>query len=326
MNPDKSSRKPACPTLSECSAATLNQALRSGGMYLDFGAFSVRLRSRLKELAALLQSVYPHAPFIEGSRFADADVELLPGRSVRRWVRPLARIEIDGNPPFGVFPRAQLLPHFEWGVNWAFANLMNAHLLLHSGAVEIGGKGVLLIARPGSGKSTLTAGLVARGARLLSDEFGVVRTSDIMLLPMTKPIALKNRAIQVLREWAPEATIGPIFMNTRKGNLAHQAVPASSWQRNHEPAAPRLVIFPQFGEGAQHSLRPVGRAQAFMELASNSFNYELLGPTGFETAAHITEQCDCYRFEYSNMLDAVDTVIRLCDEMESAPIPTAALA
>lgn len=298
--------------LSNSCAGTVARSLSTEGLVLDFGAFSVRLRSGLPEFAAQLRSVYPHFPFDTEPRFVDTTIDLLPGSGLRRWLGPLARVEIDGIDPFGPFPRSQTLPHFEWGVNWAFASMMSAHLLLHSGAVDIDGHGVLLIAKPGSGKSTLTAGLVGRGARLLSDEFGVVSTDDMMLLPMAKPIALKNSSIRALRDWSPEACVGPVFENTRKGNLAHQAVPAASVSRVHVPSRPKLVIFPRYREGGECSLLHVTQAQAFMEVAANSFNYEMLGPIGFTTVAQLIDRCACYRLEYASLQDAVDAVLRLC--------------
>lgn len=299
-------------TLASIPNSNLAAALGSGGIVLDLGGLRLRVRSKIPEFAEILGRVYANFPFVTDAALTDAVIDLLPVTGPRRWVRRLAHIEIDGIDPFGPFPRAQSLPHFEWAVNWAFANIMNAHLLLHAGAVEVASKGVLLIARPGAGKSTLSAGLMGRGARLLSDEFGVVRTSDAMLLPMAKPIALKNRSIDVLRHWNPEVPIGPTYLKTRKGNLAHQAVSAVSAARVHETATPAVIIFPSFREGGERALTRVAPARSFMELAANSFNYELLGPTGFETVARLVGQCACYMFDYSNMEDAVETVLGLC--------------
>lgn len=313
-----SSRERAAPTLAVTPESEVFGALRTCGLTLDMGALRVRVHSRLPEFAAQLRAAYAHYPLCVAECFADTTVSLLPDRGLRRWVRPLARIEIDGIDPFGPFNRAQLLPHFEWGVNWAFASMMNVHLLLHSGTVEVGDKGVLLIAAPGAGKSTLTAGLAGRGARLLSDEFGVVRVSDGLLLPMAKPTALKNRSIATLAAWAPKAQTGPIFRNTRKGDLTHQAVPPSSVARVHDPASPRLILFPQYREGSANALVPVAKARAFIELATNSFNYEVLGSAGFEAVARLLDRSACYRFVYGSLEDAVETVFRLCAELPDA--------
>ncbi len=303
------------PPISSVSLQNLRAALAGDGLVLDFGAFSVRLRSRLPDVGPMLRAVYANHPFEPGSRFADTTISLLPAPGIRRWIRPLARLEVDGIDPFGLFGQDQLLPHFEWGVNWAFATMCNAHLLLHSGVVEIGDMGVMLVAKPGSGKSTLTAGLVGRGARLLSDEFGVIRVADLSLIPMAKPIALKNQSIQAMRRWSPEARIGPTYLNTRKGNLAHQAVPEASVTRINRAARPRLILFPQWVAGHAPSLQPVAHARAFMELAANSFNYEILGQVGFQSVAELVEQCQRFRLEYGELDDAVEAIFRLCKDL-----------
>jgi hypothetical protein len=47
-------------------------------------------------------------------------------------------------------------------------------LPVHASAVEIGGRGYLICGASGAGKSTLAAGLIARGARLISDDLSAI--------------------------------------------------------------------------------------------------------------------------------------------------------
>ena len=42
--------------------------------------------------------------------------------------------------------------------------------------------------------------------RLLSDEFGAVRLRDVRLLPLVRPISLKNESIDVMKRFAPLRT------------------------------------------------------------------------------------------------------------------------
>lgn len=307
-----SGETPAERTLSQVTLPQVADALAGAGIVLDLGALAVRIRSQIRELAGALRDVYPDFPFDTSSPWCDTTVELRRVGGLRHWVRPLGTIEVDGVDPFGPFPLDQLLPHFEWGVNWAAANMLNGHLLLHSGSVEVAGQGILMVANPGSGKSTLTAALVGRGARLLSDEFGVVRIADGSLRAMIKPIALKNRSIETIGQWAPDARFGPVYPNTRKGVLAHHAAPAASVSRRHETATPRIVIFPQWIESSPLEMDVVAPARAFMELAANSFNYEVLGAVGFETVARLLEGCRCYRLQYGHLADAIDAIHGLC--------------
>jgi len=58
---------------------------------------------------------------------------------------------------------------------------------------------------------------VHRGWRLLSDELALVCPTAGRIQPLPRPIALKGASIQVIRDFAPHALIGPEHVNTRKG-------------------------------------------------------------------------------------------------------------
>ena len=46
-------------------------------------------------------------------------------------------------------------------------------------------------------------------------------------------------------------------------------------------------------------------ATAFLDLATHAFNYSIHGARGFTAVADIVDLCDCYRFTYSRLDDAV---------------------
>jgi HprK-related kinase A len=302
------------PSFEQTPVEAIRDALRSDGLALDLGAMTLRLRSGLPELAALLQRVYPHLPFATQTDFVDTEARLFLSGGVRRLVRQQVRFEADGIEPFEPFARGTSLPLLEWGINWCFAHMFGQHLLLHAGVVEIAGGGLLLIASPGSGKSTLTAALGLRGARVLSDEFGVLRLGDLQLLPIVKPVSLKNRSIDVIRAWSPDARFGPVFPNTRKGDVAHLALGRESSERRSQPVRPRVLVFPKWSEGARLSIEPLGPVRTFATLASNSFNYALLGPDGFDAVEALVDGCRAYRLAYGSLDEAVPALIELCGQ------------
>jgi HprK-related kinase A len=179
--------------------------------------------------------------------------------------------------------------------------------------VERDGRAVVLPALPGSGKSTLTAALSLRGFRLLSDEFAVVGLADGALLPLPKAVGLKNESIEVIRRFAADAVLGPEFPKTRKGTVAHLAPSAASVAARHVPAAPALIVFPAFQPGAGACAEPIAKARAFAKLSMNSFNYELLGPAGFDAVGRIIAASACYRLPFGDLDSAIDEIVRLLD-------------
>lgn len=299
------------PHLAALPAETLNGRLAAEGVCLDYGACRVRIRAAGVDAAASLRAVYGAFPCLPAAGFADLHVTLAPGRGARRWFRPQVRFRIDGIEPFEPFPRANLLPLYEWGVNWCFGQRFNQYVLLHAGVLAEGDRAVVMPAVPGSGKSTLTAAMMLSGFRLLSDEFGVLRPETGELLPMLKPVALKNRSIDVIRDFSAGARLGPTFVGTRKGDVAHLAPDGGSVAARRRPARPALVLFPAYRAGAALSLTPQPPEQAFARLAFNSFNYAVLGAVAFNAVADLAGCCPAYQLTYSRLDEAIGCIREL---------------
>lgn len=283
--------------------------LRAGRFDVGCGPFRFRLRSRLAALASQLHTLYglyPMAP--AAGAFADFHIRVDHPPGLRRWLRPQVQFRTDGEAPFEPFPADTALPFLEWGSNWCVATRMDGYLLLHAAVLERAGRALLLPAWPGSGKSTLAAALMFRGWRLLSDEFGLLRPDDGLLDPFPRLIPLKNVSIEVMRRFAPQAVMGPVFPKTRKGDVAHVRPSADSVARMEEPARPAWVVYPNFQAGKPPRLVPLARERSFLKLSGNSFNYERTGLRGFESVARLMDTTRSYLFEYGDLDDAVATL------------------
>jgi HprK-related kinase A len=265
----------------------------------------VHLRSDFAGLAAVMQPLYVDYAVALAQPFADIHVQLRKQRNLRRWLKPEARVWV-GDPDRALrFPRDLAFPFMEWGINWCVATRAYQYLLLHTGVVEKQGKAILLPASPASGKSTLCAALSERGWRLLSDEFGLVRPSDLALIPFPRPIPLKNESIEIIRARLPDAVLGPEYDKTRKGTIRHLRPPADSIARAHEPARAAWVVSPQFIAGAETRLLPMSKAHTFIKLSHNSFNYDKLGLRSFQTVAGLVENCAGYTLTFGDLDQAV---------------------
>ena len=309
----------------EFAEADLRECLRDQGLIVDCGAATVRIWSDLPELVGMLRLVYGAFPLEQSCAVVDVSVTLRSARGLRRHYRPQAELWLDGERLFEPYPRDTLLPLLEWGLNFALAKRMHNYLLLHSGVAELHGRAVVLAAMPGSGKSTLTAALSRRGFRLLSDEFGVVQLTNGSLLPLLRPVALKNESIEVIARFAPEVVIGPRFPKTRKGTVAHMGLDASTVDRRHLSAKPGLVIFPRYDASVAFEVNSVPRARAFARLAVNSFNYEILGRDSFEALGRVIRSSECYEMRYSDLGRAIDAISSMVDRVERCGEPQRAI-
>lgn len=274
------------------------------GLALRIAPVTVRVRSRLRDLAAQIHHLYRDHALADPASFADIDVRMLEVPGARPWQRARVQFVVDGTTPFDPFPIEHALPMFEWGLNWVFAHRMHDHLLLHAAVVARHDRAILLPAWPGSGKSTLAASLACRGWRYLSDEFGVVRFSGTEVVPFVRPAALKNESIVVMRAWAPADSLGATFAATRKGDVVHYRAPLASIAQGDVAATIAAVVFPDFKAGTRAALRPLPQAAAFLKLAGNAFNYEVVGERGFRAVTRIVRRCDSCILQYGDLTDA----------------------
>ena len=284
-----------------CSRALLER-LSNAGLYWRVGPFVVGARTGLRDVAREIAFLYAHFPLVETAAVVDADVSIRARGPLGRWVR----VSADGQHTYNWFRRHLAVPLFEWAVNLCLFHRPHQYLILHSAVVEKGGRAVIMPAPPGSGKSTLCAALVSRGWRLLSDEVALVQPNDGRLMPVPRPISLKEESIQHIRDFAPHVPIGPAWQGTPKGTLAHMQPPAESARRAQETARPGWLIFPRYQQDAKAELKTVTKGRSLMRAAENSFNYDVLGQRGFETLATLVDDCECYEFVYSDLADAVE--------------------
>jgi HprK-related kinase A len=194
---------------------------------------------------------------------------------------------------------------FEWGLNYAIAAQAHQYLVVHAAAIERGGRVAIMPGAPGAGKSTLTAALVRRGWRLLSDELALIRPSDAHVVPLARPINLKNNSIALMRAYAPDAIFSAETHDTAKGTVALMRAPVESIARSREAAPIGWIIFPRWEQDAAARLAPWSKAAGLMEIAHNAMNYSLHGAAGFELLADIFAASGCYRFTYSRLDDAI---------------------
>jgi HprK-related kinase A len=286
---------------------------RHGGdtLFLRTGPFIVGLTTRIGALTAALRQLYPVAIVSDAAAFADFHVAVRRMEGVRCWIKPIIRFEHDGVQVLRPLPLSQALTLFEWGVNFTISQTVHNYLVLHAAVIERGGRAAILPAASGAGKSTLVAGLAYRGWRLLSDELTLIDLDTLELIPLARPISLKNRSISIIRDFVPDAVMSHEVKNTIKGTVALLRPPEDSINRASETAKPAWFVFPTWNAEARAELRPVEKAGSFMALCRNAVNYHIHGRRGFDALADLFDRCACLQFRYGSLDDAVEVFARL---------------
>jgi len=276
------------------------------GLAIEIGPYITRMHSTVASVAEGVQLLYADFPICEDGGFSDFHIAVKRPVSIRRWLSPQIDFYLDAMAPFKPLPLSQAFPMLEWGLNWCISNYDNQHLIIHAAVIEKDGFAAILPAPPGAGKSTLCAGLVNRGWRLLSDEMTLISRRDGCIVPLPRPANLKNASIDVMRQFAPNAVFGREAKDTSKGTVAHMRAPAESVRRISETAIPAWVVFPKYEANASARLVSSPAAEAFIFLAENSFNYNVLRREGFDLLGGVIDSSDCYHFTYSNLDEAVE--------------------
>lgn len=298
-------------SVSSLSASELSSRLANDGLYLQTGCFATRIQTTIDSVIAGIALLYADYPLAEQTDFADFHVKLVQPHGLRRWFKRQVLFLFDGKPPFKPLPLGQAFPMLEWGLNWCVSSHAHNYLIVHAAVVEKNGYAAILPAPPGSGKSTLCAALVCRGWRLLSDEIALIRVHDGQIIPLPRPISLKNASIDIIQRYEPSATLSRPVIDTMKGTVAHMKASTDSVARAMIPVRAAWVIFPQYQSDVDATLTPLPQSRAFMRVADNAFNYSTLGVKGFETLAKTIDASHCYEFSYSVLDDAIETFEKL---------------
>jgi HprK-related kinase A len=276
-------------TLHDLDPRERRRRLTGPGLALQVGPFSIRLTSGFRAVDAHLASHYRDFPVLDQSA-THFSMAVRPPSLLRRYVRPQALFTVNGRTPFTNAPARLAHGVFEWGFNWAVGRTAHQWVVVHAAVVERDGHALLLPAAPGSGKSTLCAALAHAGWRLLSDELTIVdsRTGDIV--PIPRPIALKGPSIDVIRRRVPDARFGASLVGVTERVARHLAPPSTAVALQHVRARPAWIVVPKWQAGVPFRLEPVERARMTAHLADSSFNYNLVGPAGFQRLLDLADE------------------------------------
>ena len=291
--------------LSDLKPDKVKHRLRNEGLIIKTGPFNFRIISSIPAVAEGMSLLYADYSVFDNPEFVDFTVTLKQSGGLRRFWRPQVSFVYDGERQFAPLPIGHTFPLLEWAMNWCIATQVHHYLTLHAAVMEREGCAVIMPAPSGSGKSTLCAALVNRGWRLLSDEMTMISLVDGMVIPLGRPISLKNKSLDVIEKFVPGAIFSQVTHDTLKGSIGHLKAQPSDLAQIERRARPRWVVFPKYVPDSKAELAARSKANSMLELGRNSFNYSLLGLTGFELLADVISASDCYDFTYSSLDEAV---------------------
>jgi len=296
--------------VSQLPEGDFNKRLLNGGLALHIGPYIYSIQSDLPEVARGVRTLYADFRLADSGAFIDYNVSIRHGSLLQR-LRNQVEFLFDETRPFETIPLGQAYAFLEWGMNWCVSLHANEYLKLHAATVSRDDSTILMPGVPGSGKSTLCAALGLDGWRILSDEHAMVEPGSARIVPLCRPVSLKNESIEAIRSFSSDAIFGPTSRETHKGRVAHMKADLHPRSHDLQPLSARWMVFPRFSTDEPQRFTPRRRTDSFILAAYHSFNYSLLGEAGFEMMQELIDSVECYDLVYHDLDWALEAISRM---------------
>jgi hypothetical protein len=212
------------------------------------------------------------------------------------------RIEVDGPDKelIEVNCDSDFLYYLEKSITIRSQKLRPDLFFLHSAALKLNDKTILIMGESGAGKSTTTYALTHHGFTYLSDELSPIDLNTMMVTPYAHALCLKQIPPEPYK--LPENTL-------KTTRTMH--VPVESLENGIELAdCPITHVFFVKYDPQQYEvvLNPVNKASASVQLYTNGLNHLCHADAGLPAASRIASHCDCYTLTFSNVTQACEEI------------------
>ena len=173
---------------------------------------------------------------------------------------------------------------------------------------------ILLPAPPGSGKSTLTAALVAAGLDYFSDEVALLCEDDLAVTPFPLAMCVKDTGIDALAALFPELATLPVHTRMDGKRVVYMPPPAARVPAPNSRRPVIAIVFPRYVAGAPNTLRALPKPAALARLIS-----QCMGVQRRLEARHVTQMISwirdlsCYELDFSDLGAAVSTLVKIAN-------------
>lgn len=170
---------------------------------------------------------------------------------------------------------------------------------IHAAGVERDGRGIIIAAPSGRGKTTACLGLARSGYRMLSDDHPLLRAAEsgMELLPFPGRVAVTPQTAA----WLPELAAAEAAMrqDSVKRSFCPQEVLGTRWAG---PCRPALLVFPRLVDWPESFLEPLPRLRALEELLPQTMLVldRQLAARQFQTFARLVQSVPCYRLHFGH--------------------------
>jgi uncharacterized protein (UPF0276 family) len=206
----------------------------------------------------------------------------------------------------------EVLPIIKQRLRETATNRHDYVIKVHAGVTSLGGACVVLPGSAGSGKTTLTAGLIRAGATYFSDELALLEGRGLAVRPFLLTLTVKDGSLAALGRLYPEIEGLTVHLREDHVRVRYLPRPTTSLPADDEALPVRWMVFPRYDAAARTALRPLDRAAALEKLLAEAhIPPERLDRHTAESIVRWMRTVDCFDLDMSSLVSAVDLVMGL---------------
>ena len=181
--------------------------------------------------------------------------------------------------------------------------------LLHAASIVIGGARVVLVAHKASGKTTLTARLLAEGFPVEGDEHVAVLGGSVLVRPRT--LRIKGGTIDLVPSLRDAILASPSITDWdgRRIYSMEPRLAGAAWRIEEGPV--RALVFLDRNHGGRSVLTPLDRTEAFRRALATSYFPENAKALAAARLRSLIFGASCYRLSMGDLDNAVWHLRRL---------------
>ena len=184
---------------------------------------------------------------------------------------------------------------------------------LHSGAVAMDDRVLLLPGQSGAGKSTLTGWLLTRGYSYLTDELIFIPQEKVGQIEyLTRPLCLKPGSVPILKKFVDDERSIELLQDIHGAIMPHRML---NPQFKALSSSPSLIIIPDYQGCSSLEIEKISKAHLCSLLMGCHVNARNLENHGFDQILEIARSTPAYRVRYGDFQGIDSALDNLFDEM-----------
>lgn len=190
------------------------------------------------------------------------------------------------------FDDEQIYATLEANLRLRVAEAARRRLFVHAGAVGWKGQAIIIPGRSFSGKTTLVAELVRRGARYYSDEYAVLDAKG-RVHPYLKPLSIRENGTQEQTDYSVEELGG---------------------KAGKKPLPVGIVVISDYKEGASWRPRELSAGRGALELLAHSISARNQPGVALSTLHRVASRAKVLKSKRGEAAQVVDSILTRLDE------------